>query len=301
MRPAASPPTSTSSSPVARIATRGRANTATPPPRRQPPLQSPSHPARRPAGTTTSPPALPLLPARCSRPPTSPRVPARRTTPSEPITCSTITTQSAPAGKPAPVMISTASPGRSAPRVHASPARNCPTTRSPPRRQIRGPAGKTIPRRPRKRRLIPIRRHRLCQHASRCVRQRAPVSTRPRRRALTPHPLRIPADHSCSVRRNPARSMETRRINSKNDCRKIKERRPPNSPAATPALLFPVRSSASSPPYNWWIASDPAPPAPASHRWQTAPSAPGPDTSGTPPRFLVAQQSSASSDRSSPC
>ena len=85
------------------------------------------------------------------------------------VQCSTITTESAPRGKGAPVMISTASPGLNFAREGFARPNFADHEQVP--RQIRGPHGKSIAHRARDRRIIAIGAHRLGEHSARRFRK----------------------------------------------------------------------------------------------------------------------------------
>ena len=139
-------------------------------------------------------------------------------------TCSTITTQSAPGGTGAPVIISDrfSRPQRAqCPRLSGA---QLPHHAHPPSAQIRNPAGKAIARRSRKRRLIPIRHHRFRQNAPRCGCQPHAFHPSPRP-ALRAHTLRLPTHHRRGVLVT-QHDRWKRTFSSRDDCRKNKERRP---------------------------------------------------------------------------
>src|SRR5206468_1141168 len=156
--------------------------------------------------------------------------------------------------------------------------------------EIRGPHGKSVPRRPVERRLIPVSMNRLCQHAIFGGQQRYPFCRRHCQidRVRQHHPERlIEADNAS---RSLAHLLLLKLF-------KLKTERPR---AASPGARFLFTASISSGPYSSTSPVRRCPRGYPSRPRHGVHRAPVPDTSDKPPRIPEVRRSCSSSDRPLP-
>ena len=208
----------TSSSPVARMATRGRTKTWSSAQPQAAASATCAAPIAVPAGSSSSPLRACAPRATMFSPFSMVRGGSSRTVRSDGLppasTCSSIITASAPAGTGAPVMISHAAPGGSGPDG-ACPARVEPATASGRcARGLRSPAGKAVAGGARKGRLIAVGTERPRQHPAGCPRKLDALHRGPE-----PRPLRGVCRHQRGASSKLSRSGLGKARTPAMDCR----------------------------------------------------------------------------------